>query len=204
MREMAESHIRTATGVLALALACVGAGCGSDPAPQELTASDVSSLITQSWSRNEMNHFTVTFHSDTLIACGIENGLWQRVENVHQGMTFTTYQLTETGRKAVFAIDLKESGRSHEMILQGPYTLELKAFAVGSHPGERQVTIRWDLDWDKAPAGLKACVPRFEMTGSPVALFKLAGLEWKFVSFLKPGDPAPAPQAAIRPQKQNS
>ena len=204
MLEMTGPYLRKAAGLVTLAVVCMATGCSSDPEPPELTPSDVSALITEKWSRNELNHFTVTFHSDTLIECGIQNGLWKRVENVHQGMAFTTYQLTEAGRKAVFAIDLKESGRSHEIILQGPYALELRAFAVGSQPDQRQVTMRWDLDWDKAPAGLKACVPRFEMTGTQVALFQLFGQEWRFMSFLKPADAAPPPQAVVRSQKRSS
>ncbi len=64
----------------------------------------------------------------------------------------------------------------------------------------RQVAIRWELDWNKAPAGLKACLPRFELSGSQVALFKLSGQEWKVLSFLKPADVTPPPQAAARPR----
>lgn len=201
---MTEPYLRKVTGLVALAGICMAAGCSSDPEPPELTPSGASALISQSWSRNELNHFTVTFHSDTLIECGIQNGLWQRVESTHQGLTFSTYQLTEAGRKALFAIDLKESGRSHELILQGPYVLELQAFALGSQPDQRQIKIRWDLDWDKAPAGLKACVPRFEMTGTQVGLFQLFGQEWRFVSFLKSGDVAPPLQALARSRKRVS
>ena len=198
MRKMAGLHPRNVAVVLALAAGCLAVGCSSDPdPPDELTPAAASSLILQRWSHDEVNHFTVTFHSDTVIGCGILNDLWKRVETPHQGFTISTYQLTEAGRKALFAIDLKESGKFHEVILQGPYLLEVTGITPGSQPDMRQVTIRWEIDWAKAPAGLKACLPRFELSGSQVALFQVAGPEWKFLSFLKPADVVPPPQASV-------
>ena len=167
-------------------------GCSSDPdtppPPPDLTAEGASALISQKWAQGELTHFTVTFHSDTIIACGTQNDLWKRVETPHLGVTIVSYQLTEAGRKALFAIDLKESGKFHEVILQGPYRNEITSITPGSQPDMRQVEFHWEIDWDKAPAGLKACLPRFELSGSQAALFKLNGQEWSLVSFLKPGD----------------
>ncbi|HLK51063.1 MAG TPA: hypothetical protein VKT49_23135 [Bryobacteraceae bacterium] len=197
MPKMSGPHLRNGAAILATVALSLTAGCASDPEPPDLTASDAGALISQKWSRDEMNHFPVTFHSDTLIGCGIENGLWKRVEATHQGFTFNSYQLTEAGRKALFAIDLKESGKFHEVTLLGPYRLEVAGVALGTEPDTRQVQIRWELDWDKAPAGVKACLPRFELSGSQVALFKLNGPEWRFLSFLKPAGVPPPPQAAI-------
>lgn len=196
MRKIADPYLRNAVALLAMAAVGLTVGCASDPdPPPDLAASDAGAQISQRWFHNEPDHFTVTFHSDTLIACGIQNDLWKRVETPHQGFTISTYQLTEAGRKALFAIDLKESGKFHEVILRGPYLVEVTRMAAGETPDLRQATIRWDIDWDKAPAGLKACFPRFEMTGSQVAVFKLFDQEWKFMSFLKPAE-AP-PQAAV-------
>ena len=176
-------------------------GCSSDPdPPEDLSPIAASTLISQKWSNDELNHFNVTFHSDTLIGCGLQNDLWKRVETPHQGFTISTYQLTEAGRKVLFAIDLKESGKYHEVVLQGPYLFQVTGITPGSQPDMRQVAIRWELDWNKAPAGLKACLPRFELSGSQVALFKLSGQEWKVLSFLKPADVTPPPQAAARPR----
>ena len=83
-------------------------GCSSDPPPQtaDLSPSGASTLISQKWSHDELNHFTVTFHSDTLIGCGVQNDLWKHVETSHPGFTISQYELTEAGRKALFAIDL--------------------------------------------------------------------------------------------------
>ena len=195
MPDMTASYRRNGAMLLAIAALCLTAGCGSDPEPADLTASDASALISQKWSRDEMNHFPVTFHSDTLIECGIQNDLWKRVEASHQGFTFNSYQLTQAGRKALFAIDLKESGKFHAVTLLGPYRLEVTGISLGSEPDTRQVQVRWEIDWAKAPAGVKACLPRFELSGSQVALFKLFGLEWRFLSFLKPTDAAAPPQA---------
>ncbi|HJZ95304.1 MAG TPA: hypothetical protein VKE70_02300 [Candidatus Solibacter sp.] len=195
-RKVTDLYLRKAAVVFAMAAVCMAVGCSADPPPPEdLSSIAASTLISQKWAQNELNHFTVTFHSDTLIGCGVQNDLWKRVETPYQGVTISTYQLTETGRKAIFAIDLKESGKSHEVILQGPYLNEVTGITPGSQPDTRQVAIRWDIDWNKAPAALKACLPRSELSGSQVALFKLTGQEWSFLSFLKPEEVTTPPQA---------
>jgi hypothetical protein len=171
-----------------MAAGCMAAGCSSQAQPADLTAIGASALISQKWSRDELNHFTVSFHSDTLIACGAQNGLWKLVKTIDRGFTRNTYQLTERGGKELFAIDLKESGKSHEITLRGPYRFEVTAITPGSQPDIRQVEIHWEIDWDKAPAELKACVAKFELSGSQVALFRLFGLEWRFLSYIKPED----------------
>ncbi len=135
----------------------------------------------------------MTFHSDTLIGCGVQNDLWNLVETVDRGFTRSAYQLTARGSKVLFAIDLKESGKLHEITLRGPYRFEVTGITPGSQPDIRQVEIHWEIDWDKAPAELKACVPKFELSGSQVALFKLAGIEWRFLSYIKPEDVAAPP-----------
>ena|SRR5579872_4248341 len=198
MGNMAHRYQTKVAAGLAIAAACLVAGCSSDSdLPPDLTPGLASALISQKWAHDELNHFPVTFHSDTLIACGIQNDLWKHVETEHEGLTISTYQLTDTGKKALYAIDLKESGKFHEVILQGPYLVEPTAMAPGSQPDERQVSIRWEIDWAKAPAGLKACLPRFELSGTQTAVFRLAGTEWKFLSFLKPTDGAASPQAMM-------
>ncbi|SPF51030.1 exported hypothetical protein [Candidatus Sulfopaludibacter sp. SbA4] len=201
MRKVADPYLRKAAVVLAMAAVGMAVGCSSDPdpppppQPDDLSPIGASTLISQKWSHDELNHFTVTFHSDTLIGCGIQNDLWKHVETPWLGNTISTHALTEAGRKALFAIDLKESGKFHEVILQGPYLLEVTGITPGSEPDTRQAAIRWEIDWNKAPAGLKACLPRFELSGSQVALFKLVGQEWSFLSFLKPADATAPPQA---------
>ena len=198
MRKGADLYLGKAAVVLAMAAVGLAVGCSSapdPPPPPDLSPIVASALISQKWSHDELNHFTVTFHSETLIACGIQNDLWKRVETPHLGFTISTYQLTETGRKILFAINLKESGKSHEVILQGPYLSEVTGITPGSQPDMRQVAFRWEIDWNKAPAGLKACLPRSELSGSQVALFKLTGQEWSFLSFLKPEEVTTPPQA---------
>lgn len=180
-----------------MAAVCTAVGCSSDPPPpEELSPIRASTLISEKWSHDQLNHFPVTFHSDTLIGCGINNDLWKHVQTPWRGFTIDTYQLTEAGRKALFTIDLKDSGKFHEVTLQGPYLVEVTGITPGSDPDTRQVAIRWEIDWNKAPAGLKACFPRFELSGTQVALFKLAGQDWNFLSFLQPTDGSAPPQAA--------
>ena len=152
-----------------------------------------------------MNHFKVTFHSDDLVECGVKNDLWKLVEVTDRNGNAwsTTYRLTEKGSKIVTAISLKESGRGHEILLKGPYRIEVNGITDGSQPGTKQVAFRWDIDWDKAPDDLKACIPRFELSGNEVALFQLDNITWRFVSYLNPeeivtppppdGAPAPTP-----------
>jgi hypothetical protein len=199
MCKVADPHRRKTSIILAMAAVCTAVGCSSDPdpppQPEELSPMRASTLILEKWSHDELNHFTVTFHSDALIECGIQNDLWKRTETPWQGFTIMTYQLTEAGKKALFAIDLKDSGKFHEIILRGPYLVEVTGITPGSDFDARQVAIHWEIDWDKAPAGVKACLPRFELSGSQVALFKLSGQQWGFLSFLKPEDLTAPPQA---------
>lgn len=196
MRKVVDLQLRKTAAVLAMAAASITVGCSSDPdpppPPPDLSPALANMLISQKWAQGEPNHFTVTFHSDTLIACGEQNDLWKRVETPHEGVTIVAYNLTEAGRKALFAIDLKESGKFHEVILQGPYRTEINSITPIS-PDARQVEFHWEIDWNKASAGLKACLPRFELSGSQSALFKLDGQLWTLVSFLKPGEVAAPP-----------
>jgi len=196
---MVNAHLRSVIAVIVMAAGCMTVGCSSEPQPAELTAAGASALISQRWSRDELNHFTVTFHSDTLIGCGVQNDLWKLVETEDRGFTRSTYKLTEKGSKALFAIDLKESGKLHEITLRGPYRFEVTGITPGSQPDIRQVEIHWAIDWDKAPAEVKACVPKFELSGSQVALFKLFGVEWRFLSYIKPEDVTAPPQGTAVP-----
>jgi hypothetical protein len=192
--------------VLLAAAVCALAGCGSDPPPPpDLVPQAAAAAIAERWSREEMNHFKVTFHSDDLVECGVKNDLWKLVEvtDAKGNAWTTTYRLTEKGTKIVTAISLKESGRGHEILLKGPYRIEVNGITDGSQPGAKQVAFRWDIDWDKAPDDLKACIPRFELSGNEVALFQLDNNNWNFVSYLNPeeiqappspdGAPAPVP-----------
>ncbi|MHB8524516.1 MAG: hypothetical protein ACYDH9_27695, partial [Limisphaerales bacterium] len=124
MRKISYSHLRNVIGVVAMAAGCMAVGCSSEPQTTDLTSIGATTLISQRWSRDEMNHFQVSFSSDTLIECGVQNDLWKLAETVDRGFTRTAFQLTERGRKALFAIDLKESGKLHEITLRGPYRFE--------------------------------------------------------------------------------
>jgi len=176
-------------------------GCSSDPDPsqvaEDLTPQKAYTLIADKWAHGELNHFTVSFHSDTVIQCGIQNDLWKAVQTPHLGFTINTWQLTDAGRQVLFAIDLKESGKSHEVSLLGPYNLDVTGVGPGPQPDLRQATFRWEIDWNKAPAAMKACLPRFELSGTQTAIYKLNGQDWSLVSFLKPGEVlAPQPTDA--------
>ena len=166
-------------------------GCSSEAQPVDLTPMQASALVSQKWSQNELNHFKVNFHSDTLIACGVQNDLWKRVEVTERGYVWNAYKLTEKGSKALFSIDLKDSGKGHEITVRGPYSFEITGISPGSQPDTRNVDIHWQIDWEKTPAEVKACVPKFELSGHEVALFKLFGQDWKFLSYLKPEDVTP-------------
>ena len=171
-------------------------GCSSEAAPADLTAPLANALISQRWSHDELNHFKVSFHSDTVVECGATHDLWKLTETSDRGYTWKAYQLTEKGSKAVFAIDLKDTGKNHEITLRGPYHFEITGITQGSQPDTRNVEFRWEVDWDKTSPDLKVCVPKFELSGREVALFKLYGRDWRFVSYLKPEDIPPPQDAA--------
>lgn len=194
MRAIAESNLRSGIAVLVLAAAFTMAGCSSDPPPPpELTPQAVVSQIFDRWSREELSHFKVTFHSDTLIGCGVDNGLWKLAEVTDaSGHAWTTnYQLTDKGHQALSAIDLKESGRGHEITLKGPYHLEINSIADGAQPNLKRVGFHWSIDWDRALPEMKTCFPRFELAGAQMALFQLADPPaWVFASYINPDDPA--------------
>jgi YD repeat-containing protein len=157
-----------------------------------------AAAITELWSQEQMNHFKVTFHSDDLVECGVKNGLWKLVEVTDRNGNAwaTTYRLTDRGNKIVTAINLKETGRGHEILLKGPYRIEVTGITDGSQPNTRQVAFRWDIDWDRAADDLKACIPRFELSGTQTALFQLDGNSWRFVSYLNPEEIQAPPQSA--------
>ncbi len=198
------SNRNVRNGKIALLLAAAGTllSCGSSPPPPpDLTPESAAAALANSWAREEMNHFKVTFHSDDLVECGVKNELWKLVEVTDQkgNAWTTTYRLTDRGSKIVTAIDLKESGRGHEILLKGPYRVEVNNIADGAQPGTKNVTFRWDIDWDRAPEDLKACVPRFEMSGTQIALFQLDNNNiWRFMSYLNPED-IQAPDSGATP-----
>jgi hypothetical protein len=193
--------LRTGTAVLLAAAIGALVGCGSDPPPPDLVPEAAAAAIAQLWSQEQMNHFKVTFHSDDLIECGVKNDLWKLVEVTDKSGNAwsTTYRLTDKGGKIVTAISLKESGRGHELLLKGPYRIEVNSITDGSQPGTKQVGFRWDIDWDKAPDDLKACIPRFELSGNQTALFQLDNNSWRFVSYLNPEDILAPPDAPPAP-----
>lgn len=191
---------------------CAMLGCGSDPPPPpDLTPQDAAAQISQKWAAGEMNHFKVTFHSDDLVECGVKNELWKLVEvtDKNGNAWTTTYRLTDKGSNLVTAINLKESGRGHEILLKGPYRIEINGITDGAQPNTKNVAFRWDIDWDKVSEEIKACMPRFELSGKETALFQLDATGWKFQSYLNPEDiqlqqdaggaPAPPP-VAVPPQ----
>jgi hypothetical protein len=77
--------------------------------------------------------------------------------------------------------------------------VEITGITDGSQPNTKNVAFRWDIDWDKAPADLKACLPRFELSGNETAVFVLNGTEWAFDSYLNPEDMAPPDNSAPAP-----
>jgi len=182
------------TGPAALLVCAIGllVGCASDPPPPpDLTPQIAADAILNLWSQEQMNHFKVTFHSDELVECGVKNDLWKLAEVTDsKGNAWaTTYRLTEKGSKLVTAINLTESGRGHQILLKGPYRIEINSITDGAQPNTKQVAFRWDIDWDRATADLKACLPRFELSGHQVALFQLENnTAWRFVSYLEPED----------------
>jgi hypothetical protein len=173
-------------GVIALTLA----GCSSDPPPlPDLTPAWAAGAIANKWAHEELNHFRVVFHSDTLIQCGVQNDLWRLTEIKDQtGNTLTSkYELTERGKHVMTEIDLKESGRGHHIVLKGPYRPEITTIVDGAQPNLKKVGFRWVIDWDKAPADLKVCLPRFELSGNEGALFTINDptQPWTLASLLR-------------------
>jgi len=176
------------------------AGCGSSdpPPPPDLTPDYAAATIRDLWSQEQMNHFKVTFHSDDLVECGVKNDLWKLVEVTDsKGNAWsTTYQLTDKGSKIVTSINLQESGRGHQILLKGPYLIEVNGITDGSQPNTKNVSFHWEIDWDKASSDLKACLPRFELSGDKVALFELDNNNWKFSSYMNPEDIPPPDNSA--------
>ena len=202
MRRIADLNLRNMIAVIVLAASGATLGCSSDPPPlPELTPAAASTLISQKWSNEELNHFRVVFHSDTLIECGVKNELWKLTEMTDRtGYAWTAaYQLTERGKKVIAAIDLKESGRGHEVVLRGPYRCELTSITDGAVPNNKRVGFRWQIDWDKAPEDLKACLPQFELSGSELALFEISDptQNWRFTSYLRPEDAPVASSGSV-------
>lgn len=137
------------------------------------------------WAQDEMNHFRVSFNSDTLVECGVKSGLWELTPlDQNKSAWATTYRLTGKGSKILTAIWLQPSGRGHQVLLKGPYVVDLHSITDGKEPGTKIVAFRWEIDWDRASEDLKACLPRFELSGNKTALFRLEGNAWKFVSYL--------------------
>jgi hypothetical protein len=211
MRGISHVSVRNGTAVLLSAVMGALVGCASDPPPPpDLTPQAAAAAISEKWSREEMNHFKVTFHSDDLVECGVRNELWKLVEVTDRnGNTWsTTYKLTDRGNKVITAIALKESGRGHEILLKGPYRIEITGITDGIQPGTKNVAFRWDIDWDRAPEDLKSCIPRFELSGNEVALFQLDNITWRFTSYLNPEEipppPAPPDGGAAPPQSISS
>jgi hypothetical protein len=199
MRAVADSSCRNLIAAAVISVSAMTLGCSSEAQPADLTVVQASAVISQNWSQNVLNHFPVVFHSDTLIECGVKNDLWKLTETIDRGYTRRSYQLTKTGNKVLFAVDLKESGKGHQITLRGPYRFEIIGITPGTQPDTRNVELRWEVDWEKAPPQLKTCAPKFELSGHEVALFKLFDREWKFLSYLKPEDAASPPGAAAPP-----
>jgi hypothetical protein len=189
----------TVSAAIVIAASALTLGCSSEARPVDLTPIAASALISQRWSQDELDHFKVIFHSDTVVECGVTNDLWKLTETTDRGYTRTAYQLTEKGNKALFAIDLSDSGKGHAITLRGPYHFEVTNITPGSQPDSRYVFIHWGIDWDKAAPDLKACVPKFELSGSEIALFQIDGRDWRFVSYLSPEDAAAVQSATPAP-----
>ena len=194
---MGDFRSRILLAVFVAIAAAATNGCSSDPPPPpELTPAFAGAALSEKWSHEELNHFRVVFHSDTLIECGVKNDLWKLTEVTdREGNAWTSaYQLTERGRKVLTSIDLKESGKGHQLVLRGPYRAAITGVVEGNPPTTRKVGFRWEIDWDKAPEDLKACLPRFELTGNEGALFALTeqnqNLSWSLVALLKPEEVA--------------
>ena len=102
--------------MLSLALS----GCGDDTPPiPALTPAWAAGAIADKWAHEELNHFRVVFHSDSLVQCGVDRDLWKlnEIKDPKGNVLTSKYQLTERGKQIVTDIDLKSSGRGHEMPL---------------------------------------------------------------------------------------
>jgi hypothetical protein len=188
-------HVRSIFGSAVAVGALVLCGCSSDPPPPpDLTPGWAAAAIADKWAHEELNHFRVVFHSDTLIQCGVENQLWWLAEIKDQAGNVLTskYLLTERGKQVLTDVDLKESGRGHQVVLKGPYRPEITSILDGPQPNLKKVGFRWTIDWDRAPADLKVCLPRFELTGSEGALFVINDptQPWMVAALLKPDEVA--------------
>src|SRR6478672_1921559 len=194
-------YTRILTAVTLLAASCAMTGCSSDPPPPpDLSPGLARELIAQKWAQEELNHYRVTFHSDTLIECGVANGLWtlEEVKDASGNPWSKIYRLTDKGSQVVHSIDLRDSGRGHQVVLRGPYQAEVTSVSEGAQPPQKRVAFKWSIDWDKAAADLKACLPRFELTGNELAQFELVdNVTWRFAAYLNPADAPPPAQASI-------
>jgi hypothetical protein len=181
--------------VVLLAASCLTCGCSSDPPPPVLTPALARNVIAQKWEQGELNYYRVTFHSDSLIPCGVQNGLWMldEVKDASGNAWSMAYRLTEKGSRIVHSIDLKESGKGHQMVLRGPYQAVINSITDGAQPTSKQVAFQWLIDWGKASEDLKACLPRFELTGAEVAQFDLIdNSTWTFAAYVtQAGIPSP-------------
>jgi hypothetical protein len=200
MRATSDSILRRTIAALVFAAAISLGGCSWDPPPPpELTPQIAIAQIFDRWAREELSHFKVTFHSDTLIGCGVEKAIWKLVEVTDaNGQAWSTnYRLTTRGQQILSAIDLNESGRGHGITLKGPYRIEINSIAGGGGPNLKRVGFHWSIDWDQAAPEIRACFPRFELTGSEVAQFELVDPRtWRFASYADPNSALPAQGAA--------
>src|SRR5579864_3635413 len=80
MHRIAGYSLRDIVAVVLAAASFATVGCSSNAAPPDLTPITASALVSQRWSRDELNHFAVSFHSDDLVECGVKNDLWQLAE----------------------------------------------------------------------------------------------------------------------------
>src|SRR5690348_13691219 len=96
-------RVRTVIGAIVTWAGLTLSGCGwSDPPPlPDLTPASAAGAIVDKWTHEELNHFRVVFHSDTVVQCGVQNDLWKLVEVKDPGGNTLTskYQLTERGKK---------------------------------------------------------------------------------------------------------
>jgi hypothetical protein len=186
--------------IIGLAISATLSGCGNDPPPiPDLTPAWAAGAIADKWAHEELNHFRVVFHSDSMVQCGVERDLWKlnEIKDPKGNVLTSKYQLTEKGKQIVTDIDLKASGRGHEIVLKGPYRPEITSVVDGPQPNLKKVGFRWVIDWDKAPEDMKACMPRFELAGNEGALFVINDptQPWMLASLLR-ADEVGAPAAS--------